>query len=810
MKKTENHHVPALQENEKNQNKPKSSHILLNQDSKNNEISSAQSLQNPISPPNSIIQNSTKTSTNSSINNSLTNPTTNQQTNDETTIQAEILKVVFYNEENNYTVLRLKQKKDIFTAVGTMLSPIPGESIEVVGEWINNEKFGQQFKVSSYRSVLPSTNEGIEKFLSSGLIAGIGPVTARKIVKTFGEDTFDIIENQIEKLTQISGINAHKLQTIKQTWDENKEIRQIIIFLQQYNVSPTLATKIFKQYGNNTIKIVQENPYRLAYDIFGIGFLTADKIAAKLGFDFNSIQRCEAGILYVLTQLSEDGHVFYFADELIKKAIEILKVDYQILLSAIINLDFESKIYCINCDTLSFVGQIASEDLINNHNICIYLANFFVAEFAIAKILKNIYNAKRKIKLNNINESIIQVQDELLITLAQKQIEAIKVASASKILTITGGPGTGKTTIIRAIINIFKKFTTNILLTAPTGRAAKRMCEATGHPAKTIHRLLEATKTQFLRNENNPLETDLIIIDESSMIDTILMYSLLKAIPKEAVIIFVGDINQLPSVGPGCVLKDIINSQQFPVVELNEIFRQAQQSKIIVNSHRIISGEFPICHDGDKTDFYFINEEEVTNVTRKIIKVVKDNIPNRFNFDSLNDIQVLTPMNKGLAGSITLNEELQNTLNPSTYELISGYKKFRINDKVMQIKNNYDKDVFNGDIGIITDLDKDEKTMLVNIDGRDVLYRAFELDELMLAYAISIHKSQGSEYPAVVIPIVTQHYIMLARNLIYTGITRGKKLVVLIGSRKAMHMAINNNKTMDRYTMLCEMLKTAC
>ncbi len=570
-----------------------------------------------------------------------------------------------------------------------------------------------------------------------------------------------------------------------------------MIFLQTHGVGSGYATKIFKHYGNRSIKVVRENPYRLAKDIFGIGFITADRIAEKLGFAKNFELRAEAGILYVLHELADEGHVYYPYELLVKKCEEILEVDREVVVKALAG---------IAADKLVIVEELKddSEDLSDNK--AVYLAKFHLSETSIVTRMKALMNSPKSIRRIDPDKATEWMQGQLAITLARKQVEAIRCAVENKVMVITGGPGTGKTTIINVILKIFSRLGIKVMLAAPTGRAAKRMSEATGHEAKTIHRMLEYSvqKGGFQKNELHPLNCDLMIIDEASMIDTILMHHLLKAIPSEATFILVGDVNQLPSVGAGNVLKDIIASGEIRVVELNEIFRQAKESLIIVNAHKINSGLLPsFKSSGEKPDdFYFIEQEDPEQVLRIILELTKERIPRRFGFDPIDDIQVLTPMHKGMVGAGNLNAELQKALNPVEHWVMRDNASFRVNDKVMQIKNNYDKEVFNGDIGRITHIDYEDQEVSISFDGRKVVYDFTDLDEIVLAYAVSVHKSQGSEYPAVVIPMLTQHYVLLQRNLVYTAVTRGRNLVVMVGTMKALAIGVKNDKTQKRYTYL--------
>ncbi|MBW2002819.1 MAG: ATP-dependent RecD-like DNA helicase, partial [Deltaproteobacteria bacterium] len=563
------------------------------------------------------------------------------------------------------------------------------------------------------------------------------------------------------------------------------------------------AAKIFKQYGNRSIMVVKENPYRLATDIFGIGFLTADRIAEKLGFSRDSELRAEAGILYVLNQLADEGHVYYPYEPLVQKCQEILGVDQGVIVKAM-SVIAESRMIVI--DDLK-----KDVDDFRENNKAVYLAKFYLSETSIVTRMKTLIRTPKSIRNIDFDKAIKWVQQHLPITLAEKQRDAIQCAVENKVMIITGGPGTGKTTIINAILKIFSRINIKIMLAAPTGRAAKRMSEATGHAAKTIHRLLEYSiqKGGFQKNELSPLNCDLMIIDEASMIDTILMHHLLKAIPPGTTFILVGDVNQLPSVGAGNVLKDIIASGEMQIVELNEIFRQARESLIIVNAHRINNGLLPSFKSFEQKldDFYFIEQEDPEAVLRILLELVKERIPRRFGFDPVNDIQVLSPMHKGIVGAGNLNRELQNVLNPGEDGVIRGGRNFRVHDKVMQIKNNYDKEVFNGDIGRITRIDTENQELVISFDGRDIPYDYSDLDEIVLAYAVSIHKSQGSEYPAVIMPILTQHFVLLQRNLVYTAVTRGRKLVVMVGTMKALAIGVKNDKTQKRYTYLKHRLR---
>jgi exodeoxyribonuclease V alpha subunit len=595
---------------------------------------------------------------------------------------------------------------------------------------------------------------------------------------------------------------------IRKAWEDQKEIRDVMIFLQGYGISPAYAVKIYRQYGRDSIQVVRDNPYRLAMDVFGIGFVTADRIAEKLGIPKDSQARIEAGILYVLQGLADDGHVYYPYGELVQKCSSILEIEEKDIPASLKNLVAQNKIVI---DDL----QLTPSSLLPSSDAPVYLSAFYVSEVGITNKMKEIIACPRQLKLVDVEEIAAWAQTDLGITLSGRQLAAVKASVNSKIMVITGGPGTGKTTIINAIIKVCNKMGRKVLLAAPTGRAAKRITEATGREAKTIHRLLEYSpggssgEGGFKRNETNPLETDLVVVDEVSMVDTLLMYHFLKALPAGATLVLVGDIDQLPSVGPGNVLKDIIDAGRVQVIRLNEIFRQSRQSMIIVNAHRINDGEMPLAAygEGSLKDFYFFAIEEPEKVLEKVISLCKEGLVSRFGYDPLNDIQVLTPMHRGTVGVANLNTELQKALNPAKEELLRGGKLFKTGDKVMQIRNNYDKDVYNGDIGRVAGIDREMQELKVSYDGRLVSYDFSDLDEIVLAYAISVHKSQGSEYPVVIMPVLTQHYMLLQRNLFYTGVTRGKKLVILIGTKKALAIAVRNNKPQKRYTLLRERLR---
>jgi exodeoxyribonuclease V alpha subunit len=711
-----------------------------------------------------------------------------------------IERVTFSDDETGYSVCKLKVKdnNNPITIVGNLMNPVAGEFIEVEGNWIIHPKFGTQLEIVRYKSLAPATLHGIQKYLGSGLIKGIGPVMAKRIVAHFGIDSLDIIEKETHRLSEVEGIAKKRIEMIKKAWDDQKEVRSVMLFLQSHNVSAAYAARIFKTYGQESIPIVKENPYRLARDIFGIGFKTADQIAEKLGMEKDNPRRIEAGIEFLLNELSGEGHVCFPKTQLNEKTVSLLNVSEELVADAILRCLSDNRIVIESLNPQSKFENQKSEQMV-------FSKRLHICETGIADSIMRLKNAHRSLRPINTDKALDWVKKEISITLSPAQEEAVRRSLTEKILIITGGPGTGKTTIINAVIKILKTAGAKILLAAPTGRAAKRMNEATWEKASTIHRMLDYSLKLpgFKKNSQNPLKCDALIIDEASMIDTVLMYHLLKATPSGAILVFVGDVNQLPSVGPGNVLNDFIESQTLAVVTLDTIFRQASRSLIVVNAHRINSGMFPvIANDNKSGNFFFIQRDEPEDALNTILELVKDRIPATFGFDPVNEIQVLTPMHKGVIGASNLNKTLQEILNPNGAVLQRGNREFRVQDKVMQIRNNYDKHTYNGDIGRIQSIDVTEQEMVIEFDGRLVPYDFTSLDEIVHAYAVSIHKSQGSEYPAVIVPVVTQHYILLQRNLIYTAITRGKKLVVLIGSKKALGIAIRTVKSMNRYTRL--------
>ena len=699
-------------------------------------------------------------------------------------------RMTFQSPETGYTVLkaRVKDYTELVAVVGNLLDANVGSVLLVEGSWKVDSRYGRQFMAESWEETMPATVYGIEKYLGSGLIKGVGPKFAQRIVRMFGTETIAVIEDDIDRLRQVEGIGSKRISMIKESWQKQKEVKNIMLFLQSNGVSTAYAAKIYKEYGNAAIDKVKENPFRLADDIWGIGFRTADTIAAKLGFGKDSFVRLRSGILYTLSALADEGHVYAERDQLADKAVELLEAD-------IANVQ------------MTLDNMLQAEELIFEED-AIFLPAFNYAEKGTAhKLIQLAEDVSGFDSLRPESQVDVAALEKMLgIQYDEVQAQAVQEAARSKVMVLTGGPGTGKTTTVQGIIAAYGQMGLRILLAAPTGRAAKRMSEATGLPAKTIHRLLECKPPEgYQRNEENPLEGDVLIVDECSMIDIILMNSLLKALPRNMRLVLVGDIDQLPSVGAGNVLRDIIDSGRFPVIRLTRIFRQAQQSRIITNAHRINQGEFPDISNGRNTDFFFINSEEPEAAVQEIVALVSSKLPRYYGVKP-SEVQVLTPMQRGVLGGTNLNQTLQAALNPEGEGLRRGGFIFRLYDKVMQVKNNYDKEVFNGDIGRITAVDLQERTLQVMFDGRVIEYDVSELDELVHAYATTIHKAQGSEYPIVVMPILMTHFVMLQRNLLYTGITRAKKVLVLIGSKKALAYAVHNVTVSQRNTKLKERL----
>jgi len=691
-------------------------------------------------------------------------------------LQDVIERYTFYSDETGYAIARLEKGA---TAVGNLPGVSVGETVKLSGDWITHPQYGKQFKIDSFSPIYPVTVSGIVKYLGSGLIKGIGPVTSERIVTVFKEKTLEIIENDIKKLAEVNGVGKKRMEMIARGWEEQKAIKDVMLFLQSNNVSATYAVKIYKTYKDQSIQIVNDNPYQLTYDIWGIGFRTADKIAENMGINSSDPRRIRAGIIYVLSEATNNGHVYLPMDRLITDCVKILEVD---LLS----------------NDPAF-NSLETDELIIRKDDRVYLPALYYAEKGIASGITRIL--EKPIQVDQKKLKSLRLQRDYY---SDEQLQAIRGAALEKMLIITGGPGTGKTTTLQGIIDVYKQLRKRILLAAPTGRAAKRMAEVVGLEAKTIHRLLEFSPKDmtFKQNADNPLQTDLLVIDEGSMIDTVLMNNLVKAVATDTTLIIVGDIDQLPSVGAGNVMKDLIDSEKIPVTILTKIFRQAQQSRIITNAHRINSGKFPDITVKKNSDFFFIEEDDVEKIPNLILELVKTRLPKKYGFDPMQDIQILTPMYRGESGALNLNELLQSAINLNTNVLTGGGKKFKVGDKVMQLVNNYDKEVFNGDVGYIENFNFEDQIVSINFDQRIVEFDFSDLGELTLAYAVSVHKSQGSEYPCVILPMTTQHYMMLQRNLFYTAVTRARKLMIIIGMKKAIVIAVKNDNVGKRYTSL--------
>ena len=699
-------------------------------------------------------------------------------------IRCVVERITYQNPENGYSVFRVKVKgyDDLVTLVGNLLDVPAGSVLLCQGEWRVDRKYGQQFQCSTWEEVMPATAYGIEKYLGSGLVKGIGPKFARLIVDRFGTGTIDVIETDIERLNEVHGIGPKRIAKIRESWEKQKDIKNVMLFLQGHGVSTAFAAKIYREYGKESVSKVQENPYRLADDIWGIGFKTADGIASRMGYGKDDPRRVRSGILYTLGQLADEGHCFATDEQLLGTAAELLDVGEEAIGAVL--------------EDMSGAGDVITD------GEAIYLPPFHYAECGVAR---------RLLALRNGNGSLFSEDEPELprvegIVYDETQLEAVRLAMKSKVMVLTGGPGTGKTTTTKAIIGALRSSGMKVLLAAPTGRASKRMSEATGMEAKTIHRMLEYNpKDGYQRNADNPLTGDALIVDECSMIDILLMNNLLKAVPDGMRLILVGDIDQLPSVGAGNVLRDIIDSGAVPVIRLTRIFRQAQTSRIVMSAHAVNAGRLPDLSNGRETDFFFLREEDPEKVAESIVDLVGRRLPGAYGIGA-DSIQVLTPMQRGVVGAASLNIALQQSLNGNGDSLSRGGYTFRKGDRVMQLRNDYDKEVFNGDLGYITEVNLEDRVLKVDFDGRETEYDSTELDELSLAYATTIHKAQGSEYPVVVIPVMMNHFVMLQRNLIYTGITRARKVCVLIGQLKALSYAVRNLTVQKRNTRLKERL----
>ena len=719
------------------------------------------------------------------------------QNRDATSLEGVLERVVFSNEENAWSVVRVQVAgyRDLVTAVGNLLGVQPGENLRLTGGWITDPKYGRQFRVSSYATVTPATLNGIEKYLGSGLIRGIGKVMAARMAAAFGLECLDVIENHPERLTEVEGIGPKRRKEIVRAWEEQREIKEVMIFLQSHGVSTHYAIKIYKAYGAQATNLVRENPYRLANDIHGIGFKSADKIAAALGIPPDAPQRIEAGTLYLLGAGGDRGHLYLPRQALIEEAEKLLGSTAAQVETAVA--------------ALAEMEQIVVEEIPESADPAIYLKSLHAAEVGVSLRVRTLLIQPMLPMEIDLDRALDWFEKAEKIALARQQRQAIRAGLTRKMLVITGGPGTGKTTLVRGIVKILDRKGQRVLLAAPTGRAAKRLAEATGAEATTLHRLLEFNPQTrgFDRNRDHPLSADLLIVDEASMLNTVLAHHVLRAVPDHGRLILVGDVDQLPSVGPGRVLGDMIRSEAVEVVRLTEIFRQAERSLIVVNAHRVNQGSMPILESVDSDgDFFFIERKEPAEIVETLAQLVSKRIPGKFGFNPVDQIQVLTPMNRGPLGTDNLNAVLRDLLNPEGVTVTRGGHSLRVGDKVMQVRNNYDLEVFNGDIGRVKAIDEVEQIVTVAVDHREVVYDFGSIDELTLAYACSIHKSQGSEYPCVVIPLHTTHYVMLQRNLLYTALTRAKRLAILVGEERALRVAVGNKRVRPRFTRLAERL----
>lgn len=735
-------------------------------------------------------------------------------------LSGSIERVTFYNPENGYSVLRLRPegrrpsaagRDGLVTATGNLPEVVPGEHVRMRGDWVNHPKHGMQFQIEFCEQTTPATIAGIRRYLGSGLVRGIGPRLAERIVAQFGLETLDIIENQPQRLQEVPDIGPKRSRLIAAAWEEQRQVKEIMLFLHSHNVSTNLAIKIYKQYGDQSLQVLQSDPYRLARDIYGVGFKTADRIAQALGLPVDHPSRLEAGLVYALTQAVEEGHVFEPREELLNQAAELLSVPMDLLPPALERLNFDQRIQeqLLPDELVTTQGEPVSigETAAQYGQSAVYLSALYYSEQGVADRLGELAGALPT-RLSDLPPAFIALDPAL----SPEQAEAIRCAISHPVSILTGGPGTGKTTALKALITALESAHKTYALASPTGRAAKRLSQATGRPASTIHRLLGFKPGEgFKFNAENPLDVDMLVLDETSMLDLVLANSLLKALRPGMHLLLVGDVDQLPSVGAGDVLRDVISSGIAPVTRLSVIFRQSAESHIVTNAHRINAGQMPLFPQSNpeqaslSSDFFLFSAEQAEEAANWVEELVCQRIPQKFACHPLHDIQVLAPMYRGAVGVSALNERLQNRLNPPA--LMKPEKRlygqtFRPGDKVMQVQNNYDKEVFNGDIGFVFSIDPINHTLTIDFEGRAVLFDFSEADQLVLAYAVSVHKAQGSEFPVVVMPLVTQHYMMLQRNLLYTGITRARELCVLVGSRKAIAIAVRNNRVAQRYTAL--------
>ncbi len=717
-------------------------------------------------------------------------------------VTAEVVSVTFYNEENNFLIARVKAKDEpgTFSIVGSLPRVAPGEELDLTGEWDNHPKYGRQFKVATFERTIPATVNGVRRYLASGLIKGVGEVLASRMIEAFGGRVLEILDSEPEKLLTVEGLGKKKLKTIVDSWEEQREVRSLMLFLQTYEIPTTFAGRIFKLYGAEAVSRIKANPYDLTYDIKGVGFKTADNMALKLGLDPKSRARMEAAILYALASLSEQGHLFYPKDDLFDRVAAMVgEAEPDVLEDALGVLEEKKRVKTV---------RLKEQDI----DAAVYLYRFYADEREITDRLRALASHPSSAAKEKAAAILPELEHKARINLSEEQRRAVLDACASKVFIITGGPGTGKTTIMRMAVGALDKLGHKVKLAAPTGRAAKRLSEASGFPASTLHRLLQYSPDgTFALGEDNKLKADALVVDEASMLDARLFLHVLRALPLTGRLLLVGDVNQLPSVGPGNVLADLLDSQVLPSAVLTRIYRQARESMIVVNSHRINAGLLPDASPKPppEADFYWVEQDDPVKVREMIVELACERIPRTYGLDPMRDVQVLSPMHKGEAGTMALNDALRGRLNPKGKEIVRGRWIFREGDRILQTRNNYDKDVFNGDLGWIVDVDPEMGEILAEFDGRTLTYDRTELDELSPAYAVSVHKSQGSEYPAVIFPVLTQHFVMLRRNLIYTALTRAKRLAILIGGKKAMHIGLKNIGSEKRYTHLRYRLQEA-
>jgi exodeoxyribonuclease V alpha subunit len=722
-------------------------------------------------------------------------------------LQGVIERLTYHSEESGYTVARLKapRSSELITIVGTFPNIQAGQTLQLEGIWREHPKYGSQFQVTNYRETKPATLTGIEKYLGSGLIKGVGAATAKRIVGHFGLETLDIIENQIDRLSEVPGISNKRVLAIQEAWASQKAIKDVMLFLQGHGVSTTYAVKIYKQYGDESIETVTTNPYQLATDIYGIGFVTADAIARNLGINPSSEFRYRSGILHVLGEAADEGHCFLPQLELVQRTLKRLTL-----------ADHQPNGEYIQALTLDMAadGNLVLEKSVEPETIICYAPPFYGAEYKLAERLLLLLGEPLTVDAPRVEKWIDRFVEKSGLPLSAQQRQAVAIAASQRVLVLTGGPGTGKTASTRAIVALWRAMGKSVALASPTGRAAQRLSEMTGQEAKTVHRLLEfdPSQLQFKRNADNPIAAQALIVDEASMLDLFLAHSLLKAVPLDAQLLLVGDIDQLPSVGPGSVLSDLIRSGKVPVVRLTEVFRQAQSSQIISNAHRINKGELPQLEsvsDHPQSDCLWLTAPEAEHGVQAIQDLIAVLIP-KLGFNAARDVQVLCPMTRGDVGTRNMNQVLQQLINPplpGKPEIVRGGVTLRVGDRVIQKVNDYNRDVFNGDLGVITDIDVEERSAMVAFTDKHVVYDAADLNEIALAFAVTIHKSQGSEYPVVILPIYMQHYLMLSRNLIYTGLTRARQLAVIVGPQKAIALAVRQVKDQHRYTRLAQRIE---